>query len=101
MGEDDERHENNTLKRPYWIGRFPVTQAQFQQFMDAEGYQKSRILDRGHTAKMSGANQVKSTTIPWWVGASAPYRFGEPSDLANHPVVGVGTGMKCRLLPAG
>ena len=39
MGEGDERHVNEELKQGYWIGRFPVTQAHFGQFVAAGGYQ--------------------------------------------------------------
>ena len=87
MGDGDERHENNTLKQPYWIGRFPVTQAQFQQFVAAGGYQNPEFWAEAMSNKMwREPGEVSDWRGDW---RSKPYQYGEPFDLANHPVVGV------------
>ncbi|NJL27939.1 MAG: SUMF1/EgtB/PvdO family nonheme iron enzyme [Thermoanaerobaculia bacterium] len=70
---DDERPAGvYELDYDYEIGRFPVTQAQYQEFVEAGGYREARFwtdtrFDRGER----------------------PKTFGGSFDLANHPVVGV------------
>jgi formylglycine-generating enzyme required for sulfatase activity len=38
MGEDKELHQNEHLTYGYWLGRYPVTVAQFQIFVETTGY---------------------------------------------------------------
>ena len=103
MGDEDEEHLNETLAKPYWIGRYPVTNAQFQAFVGAGGYREARYWPEAerHGFWRDGAFQVTPESIereirrslpsfyvdesPW----TGPRDFGEPYDLPNHPVVGV------------
>ncbi|MFK7843962.1 MAG: SUMF1/EgtB/PvdO family nonheme iron enzyme [Rhodothermales bacterium] len=65
------------LPTPYWIGKNPVTQAQFNLFRADGGYEQEK----------------------WWTedgwdyiykqDRNAPRRYREPFNLSNHPVVGV------------
>ncbi|MEW5989309.1 MAG: SUMF1/EgtB/PvdO family nonheme iron enzyme [Chloroflexota bacterium] len=36
--KDTKGHWNNSLDKPYWLARFPVTVAQFRQFIQASGH---------------------------------------------------------------
>jgi len=56
--------------RPFWIDRYPVTNAEFKAFVDATGYQPE------HPAKF----------LAHWKGAAPP------AELADHPVVYVSYG---------
>jgi formylglycine-generating enzyme required for sulfatase activity/RecA/RadA recombinase len=38
MGESDDLHQNDTLDYGYWLGRYPITVAQFRIFVEASGY---------------------------------------------------------------
>ena len=76
MGEGEDEHLNECLDYPYWMGRYPVTNAQFRVFVDDPGgYQDNR----------------------WWTEAGLAWRKdrkgsrepGEPYNLPNHPVVRV------------
>ncbi len=88
MGEGDEQHTNESLRQGYWIGRFPVTQAHFRQFVTTGGYQNRDFWPeaiRNDVWREPG--EVKGWNDNAW--RTGPYQFGEPFDLANHPVVGI------------
>lgn len=70
LGEGESEHLNECLDHAYWMGRYPVTNAQFRCFVeDQDGYREDR----------------------WWTEAglkdrSGPVDRGEPRNLSNHPV---------------
>ena len=75
---DDERplHLNECLDYPYWMGRYPVTNAQFRCFVDDPGgYQDNRWWTEAGLA--------------WRTDRKGPSEPGEPYNLPNHPVVDV------------
>ena len=86
MGEADEQHEYN-IPYPYWISRYPITQAQFGAFVDAGGY--------GHEAYWPEAIVAGFWQPQGFQGRydneprRAPVQYGEPFMHANHPVIGV------------
>jgi len=78
MGSPEEDDEASSRERSqheldisydYWIGRYPVTQAQFREFIERGGYGEERF----------------------WAGGrlSEPLDVGTPWSLPNHPVVGI------------
>jgi formylglycine-generating enzyme required for sulfatase activity len=80
LGEGKEQYEHK-LDYTYWISRYPLTNAQFQAFMDDGGYGDARWWREAQAAG-------------YWKDGSygsrrAPYAYGEPFNLPNHPVVGV------------
>ncbi len=81
----------------FYIGSYPVTQAQFSVFVQNNGYGESSYWQEAAAAGVwragqiqrrvwrqmeSGVESVKET-------ADRPYDFGLPYTLPNHPVVGV------------
>ena len=71
----------------FWIGKYPITNAQFMQFVAAGGYQnpaywKEAGKDRYWTKKGFQGRYDDAARL-------APVDFGEPYNLPNHPVVGV------------
>lgn len=106
MGSDDEppqytecrpQHEND-LPDGYWIGRYLVTNAQFQPFVAAGGYGQERFWPEAQQHDRWQAGKIRryypyydeNQEIKWrdeW--GEAPANFGEPYNLPNHPVVGV------------
>ncbi len=76
MAADDEKPQHQRSLPLYYIARYPVTQAQYRAFVeDPQGYRDRR----------------------WWTQAGLVWRgertrprvYGEPFNLANHPVVGI------------
>jgi formylglycine-generating enzyme required for sulfatase activity len=63
-----------TIRQPYFISRYPITNAQFDAFVnDPEGYRNDAWwTDAG---------------LQWRGERTAPDRFGGVFDLPNHPVV--------------
>lgn len=81
----DEGNSEATVDYPFWMGRYPVTNAQFGEFAAAGGYGKARYWPEA-------AKEAYWTEAGYKVGDNArmaPYDLGEPYSLPNHPVVGV------------
>ncbi len=77
----------------YWIGRFPVTRAQFSKFTEAGGYGDPR-----YWPEAIEAGAWKGGTLKVWewrhhewgdVTTSGPQELAAPFDLPNHAMVGV------------
>jgi formylglycine-generating enzyme required for sulfatase activity len=86
-GYPDEKPAHPCDLPAYWIGRYPVTQAQFGEFCAAGGYGAARWWSEARAAGLWNADGYKGPGD----GAprQAPAPWGEPFDLPNHPVVGV------------
>ena len=80
MGEGKEQHQHD-VAYPYWIGRYPVTVAQYGAFVAAGGYAEGKYWEEAAQAELWQQGQFGER--------DRPYSFGEPYELANHPVVGV------------
>lgn len=81
----------------FFIGRSPVTQAQFDEFVQAGGYTAERYWGEARAAGRWKDDQVRRQSVDFSKGevkiidewARKPRSFGEPWDLGNHPVVGI------------
>jgi len=73
--KDERPRHRVTFREPFQISRFPITNAQYEAFIEAGGY----------------ATEAYWTTEGWaWKkGRTDRYRPGGAFDLPNHPVVGV------------
>ena len=87
MGEGKGEHLNEHLNYDYWIGRYPVTVAQFQCFTDGGGYEEREWWPEAEAAGVWRDGTVKDWRDETW--RKGPYDYGEPFNLPNHPVVGV------------
>ena len=91
MGSNREGNDNNKplhkvdIPVGYWIGRYPVTNAQFQTFVDDGGYRHAAFWTE---AKKQGYWK-DAHTKDWSGWRDAPYDYGTPYTLPNHPRVGV------------
>ena len=79
MGEGAEYELN--IPYEYKISRYPVTNSQFQAFVDADGYRNEKYWGEAKSEEIWENGVIRSR--------SRPQDFGEPYSLANHPVVGV------------
>jgi formylglycine-generating enzyme required for sulfatase activity len=79
MADDDDKpqHLNESITQGYSISRYPITNAQFDVFVEAGGYRERRYWTG------MGWEQKRQRG---WIG---PSDYGEPFNLSNHPVVGV------------
>ena len=88
MSEDDKRwYDSDVLEYSFWMGKFPVTNAQYLTFIKAGGYDNANYWWEAQREGVWGNGQVKG-----WLDAKArqgPYDFGPPFTLRNHPVVGI------------
>jgi len=84
---DDEMPQHQLTLPDFYISHYPITNAQFQTFVKAGGYQNPRFWHEAQQAKIWQDGAVKGR----WDDKprSQPYNFGEPFNLSNHPVVGV------------
>jgi formylglycine-generating enzyme required for sulfatase activity len=82
---ESPRHQ---VKLPdYFIARYPVTNAQFAEFVEAGGYKEARYWREAQQAEIWREGIVY---IDWSKKErDRPDDPGEPFNLSNHPVVGV------------
>lgn len=85
MGSDEVDREKPQhiyeIPAAYRIARYPITNAQFQHFVDEGGYT--------HAAYWTEAAQHGYWTGTGFRDRTKPYSYGESFTFANHPVVGV------------
>ncbi|MBN2549766.1 MAG: SUMF1/EgtB/PvdO family nonheme iron enzyme [Anaerolineales bacterium] len=87
QADDDESPLHEVDLPAFWMGRYPVTQAQFAEFVVAGGYREERYWEE---AKTHGYWSTEGFKGIWDDSARLkPDRYGEPFDLLNHPAVGV------------
>ena len=95
MGSRAEDPEADRFEQPqhelflpdYWIGRFPVTQAQFAAFAASGGYLDARFWPEARSHGLWTEQGYKG-----WQDReprALPKSFKSPLDLPNHPAVGV------------
>ncbi len=88
LADEDEQKQHEVSLPDYWIGRYPVTQAQFAAFVQAGGYQEARYWSEAEEAGYwRAAGEFKGRWDGEW--RKAPVSYREPFNLSNHPVVGV------------
>ena len=92
MGSDEGEDWHKPLHKVdipigYWIGRYPVTNAQYQAFMDDGGYANPAFWTEAKAAGIWKEGQVKGYYESNW-HAKPSYNYS-PYNLPNHPVVGV------------
>ena len=96
---DDEKPQHEITLRAFKIGKYPVTNVQFAAFVAAGGYEERRHWREAKAAghwrdgqvKRRFASHLDENNEILWVEerADAPYNFGQPFNLPNHPVAGV------------
>ncbi|MCP4408564.1 MAG: formylglycine-generating enzyme family protein, partial [Gammaproteobacteria bacterium] len=87
MGESGETQVNDSLDKDFWISRYPLTQAQFQEFVEDGGYKREEYWKEATDAGYWQDGKIKGRyDSQRRVG---PYQFNSPFSFSNHPVVGV------------
>lgn len=96
MGSRDDDKSADSDEKPQhpvdldygcWMGRYPVTNAQYAAFVAAGGYQESGYWPEATLAGYWRPGEFKGRYDETW--RRGPYDLGEPFTLPNHPVVGV------------
>jgi formylglycine-generating enzyme required for sulfatase activity len=86
-GDSDERPQHKLDLPAFWMGRYPVTNAQYQVFIEEGGYSKKEFWKEAQDANVWVDGRVKGRNDD--VPREAANDFGEPYNLSNHPVVGI------------
>lgn len=87
MGDGDEQHLCHAVDQDCWIGRYPVTNAQYQAFVAAGGYGERNFWHEAEQADFWRDGRFKGQFDADW--RDAPLDHGSPFNLSNHPVVGI------------
>ena len=87
QADDDEKPQRTVNLPEYWMGKHPVTNAQFAQFVSAGGYRHSDYWKEAIKEKIWREGKIH---LEWAIEIrQAPADYGEPFNLPNHPVVGI------------
>ncbi len=81
MGEGKESPRCGFLDYAYWLGQYPVTNAQYNAFVAADGYRKARYWQEAIDAGVWKNGAYYSRT--------RPYDYGPQYQWDNLPVIGV------------
>lgn len=86
-GNDEKPQHKLEMERGYWLGQYPITQAQFDEFVSDGGYAEVAYWPEAQAARVWRRGTVKGffESDP----RSRPLQMGHPFDLPNHPVVGI------------
>ena len=87
LGHTDQAILYEQLTTPYWLATFPVTQAQFAQFVADGGYALPDLWSEAAAVNRWRPGEVQDWAQRGW--RSGPFGYGRPFDLPNHPVVGI------------
>ena len=88
LADDDEKPQHELSLDDYWIGQYPVTNAQFDAFVRAGGYDNPAYWVE---AKDAGVWRDDGKVEGYFDDEPrvAPAQYREPFGLPNHPVVGI------------
>ncbi|MBP1466270.1 SUMF1/EgtB/PvdO family nonheme iron enzyme [Candidatus Chloroploca sp. M-50] len=79
MARDNEKPQHRLELPDYWIGKTPVTNAQFRPFVEGDGYTNPVYWTK---VGWEWREQEQLVAPQWWNHATSSY--------AQHPVVGIG-----------
>ena len=84
---DERPQEEVDIEHGFWIGRYPITVAQFSEFVDAGGYEDSSLWPEAQAGGFWTEEGIKvwADDVP----RKRPDCRNEEFDLANHPVVDI------------
>ncbi len=89
MADDDEKTSDLLRQMDYdfWMSRYPITNAQFEFFVQAGGYADHNLWTEARDAKFWNDGKFKGR----WDNDphERPNDYGAPFNLSNHPVVGI------------
>ncbi|MBK7782534.1 MAG: SUMF1/EgtB/PvdO family nonheme iron enzyme [Ardenticatenia bacterium] len=93
LGFDDERVDGKphqvAMPQGYWMARFPVTQAQFSEFVADGGYGRASYWRVAEKAGRWREGRFVDHEFLKGAERQAPADHGKPYELSNHPVVGI------------
>lgn len=87
LGRTDQATLYEGLMEPFWPSLYPVTQAQFAQFVQAGGYVLPEFWPEAAAVDRWRPGEVQDWAQRGW--RSGPFSYGRPFNLPNHPVVGI------------
>jgi formylglycine-generating enzyme required for sulfatase activity len=75
------------LPDDFWMGKYPITNAQYRQFVASSGYSEARFWQEAIKENYWEMGKFKGRYDDKFRSEAVDY--GEPFNLSNHPVVGV------------
>ncbi|KPA12379.1 Sulphatase-modifying factor domain protein [Candidatus Magnetomorum sp. HK-1] len=91
--QDYEMPQHEVDLSDYYISKYPVTNAQYQYFIDDEGYLNESYWEEAIRDNKWKKGKIKSKD--WSFGSSkekwydGPSNYGDPFNFCNHPIVGL------------
>jgi formylglycine-generating enzyme required for sulfatase activity len=86
-GSSDEQPQHEVELPVYWMGRYPVTNAQYAAFVQAGGYQNPDYWPEARKENVWKDDAIKGLFDD--ESRTSAVNFGQPFNLENHPMVGI------------
>jgi formylglycine-generating enzyme required for sulfatase activity len=86
-GNEDERPQHEVELPAYWMGRYPVTNAQYAAFVQAGGYKNPDYWPEARKENVWKDDAIKGLFDD--EPRTSPVKFVQPFHLENHPLVGI------------
>jgi formylglycine-generating enzyme required for sulfatase activity len=87
MGNGTHAHLCRAVTHSFWLGRFPITNAQYAEFVTQGGYREVAYWPEAVAVERWREGQVLGWKRLGWRDRPADYGF--PFNLPNHPVTGI------------
>lgn len=87
MGEGRRVAHVVDLPYSFWLGQYPVSNAQFAEFVAVGGYGMADLWPEASAVGRWRPGEVQDWESRGW--RKRPFDYGEPFNLPNHPVVGI------------
>jgi formylglycine-generating enzyme required for sulfatase activity len=83
----DRSADNVMIDYRYWVSQYPITNAQYTQFILDDGYRKPQYWQEAITLGIWSGGRIRGTMEEEY--GEGPKKYPYPFNAPNHPIVGI------------
>lgn len=87
LGESHYAQTVTDLNKPYWLSQHPISNHQFNQFIEAGGYYNEAYWEQAAAVSRWQSGETMDWERLGW--RKRPFAYDFPFTLPNHPIVGI------------